>query len=105
MFIAGIAGMENTAVTAASVIGEPSGCRTVTSIVLSPDFGGSGSLRKSIVTPWLEVAAGAGGRACPSLLLAAGGWPCPQPAVNIGYDEPRPNRYPDPCDHDCSPLT
>ena len=50
MFMAGIAGIEKTAVTAASVIAVPSACRTVTSIVLSPDFGGSGSLRKSIAT-------------------------------------------------------
>src|SRR4030095_14321417 len=37
MFIAGMAGIENTAVTAASVTAVPSGWRTVTSIVLSPD--------------------------------------------------------------------
>ena len=48
MFIAGIAGMENTAVTDASLTGEPSAPLTVTSIALSPDFSGSGSLRKSI---------------------------------------------------------
>ena len=82
MFIAGIAGMENTAVTAASVMGEPSGCRTVTSIVLSPDFGGSGSLLKSIVTPSVDVGP-AGGRVCrhcPWLVLGC--------LRQHGYDEP-----------------
>ena len=54
MFIVGIAGMENTAVTSASVIAVPSGCLTVTSIVLSPDFRGSGSLLNSSDTPSLE---------------------------------------------------
>ena len=39
MFIVGIAGMENTAVTSASVIAVPSGCLTVTAIVLSPAIG------------------------------------------------------------------
>jgi hypothetical protein len=73
MFIAGIAGIENTAVTTASVTGAPSGCRTVTSIVLSPDFGGSGSLRKSIATPSVEVAAALAGFGDPSAPLAAGG--------------------------------
>src|SRR5678815_1309913 len=41
---------DGTAITDASVTAVPSGCRTVTSVALSPDFGGSGSLRKSIVT-------------------------------------------------------
>ena len=36
MFMDGIAGIENTAPTEASVTGAPSGCTTVTSIVLSP---------------------------------------------------------------------
>ncbi len=72
MFIAGIAGMENTAVTAASVMAVPSGWRTVTSIVLSPDFGGSGSLLNSIVTPSVDVAAGVEGFTWPSLLPVEG---------------------------------
>jgi hypothetical protein len=44
MFIEGIAGMENTVVTVASVTGEPSGRFTVTSRELSPALGGSGWL-------------------------------------------------------------
>ena len=55
MFIAGIAGMMNTTVTVASVTGEPSGPLTVTATPLSPAFGGSGSLRKSMATPFESV--------------------------------------------------
>jgi hypothetical protein len=50
MFIDGIAGMENTVVTVASITGEPSGCFTVTSNVLSPASGGSGSLRNEMLS-------------------------------------------------------
>jgi len=42
MFIAGIAGIENTAVTVASVTGAPFRSVTITSIALLPDSGGSG---------------------------------------------------------------
>ena len=44
MFIAGMAGIENTAVTVASVTGAPFRSVTLTSIVLLPDSGGSGLL-------------------------------------------------------------
>jgi hypothetical protein len=44
MFIAGIAGIENTAVTVASVTGAPFRSVTLTSIALLPDSGGSGLL-------------------------------------------------------------
>ena len=93
MFIAGIAGMENTAVTAASVIGEPSGCRTVTSIVLSPDFGGSGSLRKSIVTPSVEDRRRRAAGFVLSLLWPRG-WPGPQPPINMDTTRPIPTVTP-----------
>jgi hypothetical protein len=56
MFIAGIAGIEKTAVTATSVTIVPSGCLTVTSIALSPDLGGSGSLLNAIDAPSDEAA-------------------------------------------------
>jgi hypothetical protein len=44
MFIAGMAGMENTAVTVASVTGAPFRSVTLTSIALLPDSGGFGLL-------------------------------------------------------------
>jgi hypothetical protein len=52
MFIDGIAGIENTASTVASVTGDPFGPVTTTSKVLSPDAGGLGSLRNATATPW-----------------------------------------------------
>ena len=48
MFIEGIAAMNSTTDTSASSTGRPSGSRTVTSKVLSPVRGGSGSERKVI---------------------------------------------------------
>ena len=42
MFIDGMAGIENTALTAASVSGAPPGCLTVTVMALSPAAGGLG---------------------------------------------------------------
>lgn len=56
MFIEGIAGIENTVVTVASLTGVPSGCLTVTSNVLLPASGGSGSLRNSMARFWVGAA-------------------------------------------------
>src|SRR5215204_556483 len=59
MFIDGMAGIENTALTVPSARGEPSGCFTVTTKLLSPDFGGSGSLANvTVMSPALPVCAG-----------------------------------------------
>src|SRR5262245_30922506 len=56
MFIAGIAGIENTAFTEPSVNGEPSGCFTVARKLLSPDLGRFGSLRNvTVISPALPV--------------------------------------------------
>src|SRR5215204_2386108 len=59
MFIDGMAGIENTALTVPSARGEPAGCFTVTTKLLSPDFGGSGSLANvTVMSPALPVCAG-----------------------------------------------
>src|SRR4026209_583845 len=51
-----MAGIENTAFTWPSVTGAPSGCFTVTRMLLSPEFGGSGALRKvTVISPALPV--------------------------------------------------
>src|SRR5512134_439651 len=56
MFIDGIAGIENTAFTVPSLSGDPSGRLTMTTMLLSPDRGGSGSLANvTIRSPALPV--------------------------------------------------
>jgi hypothetical protein len=49
MFIDGMAGIDSTTLTAASVTGAPSGCLTLTISVLSPAEGGLGVVVKSSV--------------------------------------------------------
>lgn len=58
MFIEGMAGIENTIVTAPSVSGEPSARFTVTRIALSPFAGGFGSLANVTTNPSVASCAG-----------------------------------------------